>query len=609
MRHDGIPRGDSPFEGCADGHVPLIDNQIRKLKPFYHGQLTSGQRLANFTSLKQQLEGLQDSAADYYTFLTTNRTKFMSEMSHVEDAMLLRGRGVLKCTVDPYDKYALVDESIDPLFILMPNNADDFPDADEFVHVRRMTVAQYKRLPKQHWTRDKQLIGWDTTSKTIEKIRGQSSFEGFEDIIQQKQTREGITHTKNKNEIIIWEHWVKNSIGHSINYYSPHAPDVKLRQSHGNPYKVGGKQSCPFFSFPMEMKDKGWYAPRGLGELLAPWEMFATKIVNEKADYMTFSNRPIYTGDQDITNSANIRWEPGTYIKGNIRGVQQSAPPMSFDELLNFTRGMAEEAAQSPDFGITEGQDGSKPRTATENQRIGALQEVGTNYNGELFRGVLARVHTHRWGMIVQFKEREFLYYASGQLGQLDQSALHDAYLITPDGSPDGWNRLARFQKAIAAMQTFAGNPNSSNEYWTKEAMAAYDGKAIIKGGFVPTNLKGADEYTEQLILIDTMLAPGADKPNFPAPIKPTEDQASRIKACIDWIQATEVLKLPQHPSEVQRVLKHMDERFGILKKQNPEAAQQLGQMLAQVLNPQPQGQPGNVAPMPQQPQPMGAMQ
>lgn len=571
MRHDGLPRQFKPFPTAADGHVALIDNAIRKNKPFLVGQLTSGNKLCQFTSLTEQLEAISEAAADYYDFTTFNRSQFMDEMDCVFDTMYLRGRGVIKCTVDPLDDYKLVDEAIDPLFILMPQEANDFEDADEFVHVRQFTVAAYKRLDQR----------WDTSEATIRAIRGQP-VANLNVITQQIRLQEGINYTSNAEQILVWEHWVKTQGGWTINYYSPLAPDIQLRQPHGNPYKVNGKSSMPFFSFPMELKNKGWYSPRGLGELLAPDEQFSTKVVNEWADFLTFVNRPLYTGEKEIQNTANYRWQPGEYIPGDIHAVQQTAPPMSFQEMLNLSRGLAEEKAQSPDYGISDsdGQNapGGKPRTATENQRIAALTQSGGNYVAAFQRRRLAKLHRHRWGLICQFKNRDFSYYAAGQIGQLPPQALHDQYLITPDGSPDGWNPMLRFQKAMAALQAFQGNPNVDMEVLTKAALNAYDGRVAQKA-FVPKNMKGASEYEDQAMEILLLTGPVP----FPVTVQPQQDQPSRIKCIIDWMMAAQKLKIPVNPAGRQRVHQNLAQRIQILKQQNPAAAKQIEQQLGQM--------------------------
>jgi len=570
-RHDGLPRLNKPFQSAADGHVSLIDNAIRKNKPFLVGQLTSGNRLCQFISLKQQLEAMSDAAADFYDFTTFNRSDFMDEMDCVFDTCFLRGRGVIKCTVDPLDEYRLCDEAIDPLFILIPQEADDFEDADEFIHVRQFTVDAYKRLDQR----------WDTSKETIAKIRGQP-IANLNMVIQQKRIQEGINYTNNTEQILVWEHWTKTNGGWTIAYYSPLSPDTQLRQTHGCPYKVNGEPSIPFFSFPMELKDKGWYATRGLGELLLPDEQFATKVVNEWADFLTFVNRPLYTGDKELQNSANYRWRPGEYIPGNIRGVQQGTPPMSFQEMLMLSRGMAEEKAQSPDFGITNGQGqnntGGKPRTATENDRIAALTQAGGNYQASIMRRRLAKVHRHRWGMMCQFKPKDFSYYATGEIKTLPEQAMHDQYLIEPDGSPDGWNPQLKFQKAMAGLQSFQGNPNVDMEVLTEAALNAYDGR-VARRAFVPTGLQTANEAEAQAMEIQLLTA----QPPFPVKVQPNQDQVTRIQTILQWLQAAHGLGIPVDPQAKNLIMQNLSQRMQILKEQNPQAYKAAAQAVQQM--------------------------
>ena len=589
MRHEGLDRLDKPFPGCANGHLPLIDNSIRKLRPFDAGQLTGADRIFSFTSLVDQVEDSTDAAADYLTFQLTTQTDFIRKMRSVMDARRLYGRGILKATVDPLDGYKFVFEHVHPIHLVMPQEARGFDDADEFVHIRPMTVAAYQRLDQRY----------DTTPRTVAAIRGSKDFQSVGLWNEEVRLREGVAFTRQPDQCVLFEHYTRSGTGWRVNTYCPMAPDIALRQQFGVPYKVAGKPSVPFFDFVMEVKsDEGWYAARGLAELQAPFEQYGTKIWNEKADAMTFANRPIYTGEKEIVNAANYRWKPGSYIPGNIRGVQQGPPPISFDEELMFVRQMGEEIAQVPDFGIAQqGPSGSKARTATENNRIGALQQAGTSDDAALFREDMNRLGRHLWGMICQFKEREFTYYASGKTGKLPAQALHDKYLIVLDGSPDAWNPQLRFQKAMAAKQAFLGDPNVNQEVLTKKALQAFDGTLALKA-FVPSNLKGADEYEDEVIEVNSLLAPGAGKPPFPATAQPQEDHASRIKALIDWLHACGQMQTPLDPHARQRVQEHLAQHVQMLEQQNPDAAQQIKQMLAALENPPPPGMPGT-APLP----------
>lgn len=571
MRHDGLPRINKPFQTASDAHYPAIDMAIRKLKPFYIGQVFAGNQVCSFTSLRQQLDALSESAGQYYDFISQQRSKLMTEIIRCVDFMLLTGRGVMKCTVDPLDKYALVDEAVNPYYIIMPQEADDFEDADCFVHVRPFTVESYKRLDDRY----------DKDPDCIRRIRGSKDFQSIGLYDQDKRLREGIAYTRQPNQILIWEHYTKTGGGWTVNTYCPMAPEIELRKPYGVPYKLDGKPSLPFFSFPMELKEKGWYSPRGIADLLAPVEQYLTKLWNEKADAMTFANRPLYTGEKEIINSASYRWAPGEYIPGQIAAVQQGKPPFNFDQEMAFAQGIAEQQSQSPDFGITSPGDpsdtGGKPRTATENQRIAALAQTGSNFNGMIFRMPLTKMHRHRWGLICQFKERDFCYYASGTVGTLPAEALHDQYLITPDGSPEGWNPQARFAKAMSGLQSFGGNPNVDPEVLTKEALNAYDGRIALKA-FVPTNIKGASEYEDQAMEILLLTA----EPPFPVKVQPQQDQVSRIKCILDWMHAAGVTGKPVSPAGRALIQQNLAQRMQILKQQNPNTFHQLMPLIAQ---------------------------
>ncbi len=569
MRNFGLPRINKPFPTAADSHFPAVDMAIRRLKPFWIGQVTSGDRLCSFSSLKQQLEAFDDCASDFFNFELIQRSDFMRKLRVVCDYMLLRGRGVIKATVDPMDKiekYPLVFEAIDPIYILMPQSANGFEDADEFVHCRNMTVEAYLRLDDRY-NKDPGLI---------RRIRGSQDFStlGLDNLdIRLKQ---GIAFSNAANRIVIFEHYIKNGSGWMVQTYCPSASDEPLRKGYGVPYKVGGKTSIPFYSFQMEVCDEGWYAPRGLGELLGPVEQYMTKLWNSKADFITFANTPLYTGEKEIVNSANYRFQPGEYIPGNIKSVGQSAPPIDFDREIMFARGIAEEQSQSPDYGLQKsGGSNSDPRTAREISAIGSLQAAGTTDNANMFREDLTKLYRHVWGLLIMFKERDFSYYTQQEIKQLPPETLHDQYLITPDGSPENWNRMARLQKAIGLQQATQGNPNVDQEPITKELLTAYDGRMAQKA-FIPTNLRGANEYEEQVVVINTMLCPGGNKPAFPAPVRPNEDHVTRIKANLDWMHGALLKGTPVDPQSRTLLHQNISQHLEFLKQQNPSAVKQV---------------------------------
>jgi hypothetical protein len=217
------------------------------------------------------------------------------------------------------------------------------------------------------------------------------------------------------------------------------------------------------------------------------------------------------------------------------------------------------------------------------------LQQAGTNDNGNFFREDLGKVYRHSWGLICQYRDREFAYYASGKLGVLPQESLHDKYLIMPDGSPDGWNRMARFQKSVARLQLWKGDPNCDQDKLKRDVMAADDAQFAQKA-FVPTNMKAAQEAEDEAMEI-MILAAG-----FPAAVLPSEDHVSRILVDVGWLAKQQATGQVLDPIAKQRVTEHLLQHFQYLEQQQPEVAKQLKQKIAQM---EAQGQPQPGAPGP----------
>jgi hypothetical protein len=451
----------------------------------------------------------------------------------------------------------------------MADGADDFEDSDFFVHIRQLTVAGYKR--NRRYVQDPALI---------QRIRGNKGLDGSLLVAQEKEAIEGINYSRKDNQIIIWEHYTKTMGGWTVNTYSPQSPEDQLRKPFGVPYKVQGKVSVPYFSFKMEIKDKGWYAPRGLAELNAPFEAYTCKLWNEKTDAMTFGNRPVFTSDQQIPNTANIRWNPGEFIPGNIKPVSMPQPAFSFDQEIAFARSVSEQASMLPDFGITQpgqqaGAAGS-PRTATENNRISQLQSVGSDSQGRIYRADLAKVYRHVWGLMLQFKRQKLSYYVAGQLKEMPEQALHDAYLIAPDGSPDQWNKQLRVQRSMQRLQSFGGSPNVDQDILVRDALAADDPK-FAQEAFLPTNTKAGTEAEDEAMEILIM------QDGFPAQVKPSEDHATRIHVLLMWLQKQHLSGAPVDPVAQQRVQQHLAMHFQFLQKQQPQVAKQVMMQIRQL--------------------------
>ncbi len=587
MRHEGIRRANKPFPRAADFHLPIVDSNIGKQKPFWFGQAANNEQLATFVSLRPQAAGMSTGAAEYMDYQLRHKSNYLDELTEALDTMLLRGRGVLKSTVNPFDNYAIEFEAIDPLYLIVADGASDLDTADWFVHVKTLTVAQYQR--DRRYKQDQELI---------RKIRGgDTSAEAGEQQEDEKLTREGITTTSDNNRIIIWEHWVKTAGGWTYHTYSPKYPDEPVKPPMGCPYKFGGKASLPFISLPAELKDKGWYSPRGVAERAAPFETLGCKLMNEFLDNLSFTSKPLLTAEGMVPNQANIKFAPGEILPGNVKRVDLGNPPFELTNVVNMVRSIGEELLQTPDFGISDQEGGQgKPRTATENQRIAQLQDVGGSFNGELLRRRLARLYKHVWGMVLQYKREDLNYLVGDELRQLPPEALHDAYEIQPGGRSDMWNKQQNYQRAVVRLQMLGADPNCNHEELVKDVLAADDPRTVRRV-FIPTDIAAANEAEDEAQEITVM------EVGFPPQIKPNENHAVRVQVLVQYLEAQQMLGRPVDPLVQQRVQQHLAQHWQYLQKMNPEAARQLA---GQIMMMEQQSMAQQAAT--QQPQPEGAM-
>lgn len=568
MRHDGLRRINKPFPNAADSHFPMIDMLIGNMKPFWMAQAFGGERLADFLCMRDQLSTMTEAAADFMDFELRHRTTYRYVAEQAVDTMLLRGRGVLKIVYDPFKK-RIVFRNVDPLYILMAEQYDDFEDADYFVEIQTLTVPQYRR--NQNFNQDRGVI---------DAIRGKTDW-NLSAIKLDKVIREGITHSSRDDQIILWNYYERQQSGFVVRTHCPLAWEQNIREPYYVPYEWDGEPLQPFYSITMEIKDEGWYSPRGLAEMNAAFEGYATKLWNEKSDAMTFGNRPLFTSENgnELQNAGNLRFMPGEYVPGNLKAVVMPPPAFNFAEEINFTREVSEQRSRMPDFGITGAGGGTapggKPRTATENQRIAGLQDVGSDHNGDIFRMRLGKIYRHAWALICHREalaaERKqggpLAYYVGDNLKELPAQALHDQYLVLPAGGSG--TKQARLQRAMGRFQLFHGAQNVDQDQLVRDVVAADDSRLVNKL-LLPTNQKQGIEAEDEAMEIGIMLL------GFPAPVRPGEDHVTRINVLVGFLEKMALTRAPIDPIAQQRLHMHLAVHFQYLQQLQPQVAKQL---------------------------------
>lgn len=609
MVRDGLTRRNKPFPGAADLHLPIADNAVEKLKPYYVTSIFSRNTLASFRSLKADLASAADAAAEALDWALRNESNFQWEMGFLTHYMLAQGRGIMKTRWDHEARGGrgkLVFEALDPLYFIGQPEVYDIDEMDLFCHVKQISVARYKRTAI-----------YKQDAAFIERIRGgENQADNFKD--QEKEIREGLTSTKRKDLIILWETWERVSSGWKVSTFAPSMPEEPVREDFVFPVRFQGDPIQPFVGFQAEITEKGWYSPRGITEKVAPFEAYGCKVWNQQADWLEWSSKPLFARDPNapLTNTNMQKVRPGDIMPPGVKPFEMPAPPFQLDEELNRNRMLAEESAGVPDFGVTPEGDGKETRTATEMQYVGSFASQGIQYkafvNG-LCEGKLYRV---AWAMLLHHGSEELVYYSADSRKVLPQQALHDEYLVQPNSSPDQWDKSTRAKRSTGRFVMFKGHPNINQEELVKCVIEDDDAR-LVKRLFVSTGTKAANEKEDEAFEIMILLE------GYPASVSPGEDHVTRLQMLFGKLQQLSQLPPPQTPEELarmtigrQRMHEHVAAHMQALQQENPAMAKQFQAAIA-VIDPSgaqgapagpgmPQIGPGAGAPPVAEAEPMG---
>lgn len=490
MRHDGIRRKHKPFPHAADLHFPLADSIIEKLKPFYFNQLFATEAVAQFVPKRPELAGLAEEIGGWFDYKLKQQSNLECELLIAIDRMLMSGHVPVKVYWEcgaAGEPGRLAFDAIEPQHCLVPEGTRDLEEADRVTLVHQLSVEQYLRDIRFQ----RQDEGF------LKRIAGRGLSESGDDahLRQISDLREGITHSSNDDTIIVWEIWEHTAEGWLVHWISPLAPEEPLRPTQRNPFAHG---RLPIVRFDTEVKDKGHYSARGICERVGAYEVALSKAWNEKTDYMTFCNRPLFTSASPIPNAGNLRLLPGQIIPGGLQAVTMPAPPVSFDQEMTSTRQIAEYNIGMPDFGLSQEGETTARRTATEIHQVSGLMNVTMELRGRTFRLALGKLLRLAWATLVQY-DAASEYYVLGEPRSLSRpAALSDGWRIEPNGSPEAWNRVAQMQRAIHRKQLFAGAPWIDQRELDRSILELDDPR-LVKRLFLAPNEKPADLANEEV--------------------------------------------------------------------------------------------------------------
>jgi hypothetical protein len=551
MRHVGLRRISSPYPGAADLHFPLIDSIIERLKPFYYNQLYGTDQFAAFTSLKTQPADTTASVGAWFDYRLKQKTNLERKMLTCIDAMCMAGRSQLKVVWD-FDKKAICFYSVAPYYFVVDPNVDDLQyDANWCVHIMSMNEATYKR--NKNFRQEKDFI-----ARIKGKEVGDFGIAGNNQFLQTIRMREGITVPPDDTTILLYEIYCKDSDG-SI-YYDTYSPkcmqeDDAVRERQYLPYD---HKMFPFVSFRSEIKDEGWYSPRGVAEIVASFEDSLCRQWNFKHDWMDFFNRPLFKRTPGSLssgqNTSNTKFLPGSTLPDGVEPVDSKAPPLSFDQEMQTTRALAEYRINVPDLGATAHLQGHPSGrgdvTATQVNAIVGQSQLTDDMRSRVFRLDLGDLFRMCWSLYKQYDSKSLTYVLYDTVGQLPPDALQGEYEINPNGSAESWNKPQQLQKAIARLQMFRGSP-----YWRQDelekSVMELDDPRMIKRAFTDPGTTLKEQMEVQAQEISIMLL------GFPAQVEPGDDDKAHIQSMEGFVQRRVQAQEPITPEFARLMLQH----------------------------------------------------
>ena len=347
---------------------------------------------------QEQRDTASEQAA-WFDYQLKQRRNFEGEAISGIDGMLQNGVVPIKVRWDTTLKQ-LSFSACNPLHAIVPKQTEELQTADRLTHVIHLSEAQYRA--NHLYRQDNDFI------KSI-KGNGISDSVGQDSALEQERDlRSGITCGQDDHQIVLWEIYTRDADDWNkitVKTRSPLRFEEEVRGDFEMPYMEGVfKQGwIPFVAWRAEIKDKGYYSPRGIAEILAAFETSLCKSWNFKHEWMDFFSRPQYQETAGFTgNAANVNPGPGSIIPLGLQPTSAPMIPPALAEEMQTTRQLAESRVQVPDFGVMS-REGGTSTTATEINAIVGQQGQGTDMRGRVFKLDLGKTFKMAWAILLQY--------------------------------------------------------------------------------------------------------------------------------------------------------------------------------------------------------------
>lgn len=564
LRREGVRRRDKPWPHASDKHFPLIDMAIQKLKPTCLNQVFATERIADFIASDPQDNSQILDVAWWFDYKMRQMSNFEDEIDLVMDFMYVYGRGVMKVFWDPIEKRISFD-AIEPIFIIVPDYTKDMRTAEYLVHVKHLSEWEYRNgIDSDLYNQDDSFIKNILTSRD-------GSDQGDEDfLVSAKRLCEGITHTSEKDTIIIWETYERTVEGYLVHTISPLRYKEDVRPAFKLPLEG---RIVPFIDFPYEKTSKSFYGSRGIAEMGAPFQSYLCKTWNGKSDAIDLWNNPPLTATKDVPITQNIRSIPGSIIPFAVTPIITGAPPISWDTEMANTRDIAEQLFLVPDFGVgekgfTSEKKKSSDRTATETNYLAGIMNQGVDMRNRIFRRKLGFLYNLAWDILYESDE-DMEYLHDQEYKTLDKKVRDRIQSLRPSGSAGSWNTGLRFQKAVQRKMMLGNSPFVKLHELDKMVMEL-DEPGLVERLYRDPGVRERDQKEAQFKEIPVLME------GMPITPKPDDDHMIHAQAAMQYIAQAVVKGKKGEAMGMQQMMEHVKTHLAELAKVNPQMASKL---------------------------------
>jgi hypothetical protein len=334
---------------------------------------------------------------------------------------------------------------------VVPFHTRGIQDADRCTHRMFMSKERLNEVGRNHmWNKE-------AVENVMENEQSDRRSSLENDVEQRKRFREGIgdlTHGSNTDNIEVWEIYAKfyhddGKVERLVVTCQPNQKEFfRIRQL---PFAHG---KWPFVQFPFEPNDERFHSSRGIPRKLDDVDKEITVQHRAKLNRMLIANAPtfMYRMGGKI-NPNTIHWTPGEFIPvlnmNDLQAVQIPNLDISFEREENILRTWADAHLGTFDSAITDQNNLSEARSATE---VNAIQQQARNaltVRGTIFQQRIKELHGMNWDVWIHRGPREFEAIISGREPKIyTRKEIQGDFDIVPVGSIGEYSKANEADKA-----------------------------------------------------------------------------------------------------------------------------------------------------------------